>query len=131
MNLQALDDNKELHERLERAYEMLEALEERSGLQAVSMDGMPHGTDVSDKVGNIAVAKADLEKRITEMEDELEMTDREVREFANSFKDERLQQIIQHRYISCFTWSEVADLLGPKFTGDSVRRLVYRMVSDG
>ena len=54
MNLHDLDRNIKLHERLDRAYDMVESLREKADVQSPNMDGMPHGTDVADKVGNIA-----------------------------------------------------------------------------
>jgi hypothetical protein len=125
MNLQELNQNIALHERLDRAYEMLESLQAKADIQATKMDGMPHGTDVSDKVGNIAISIADLEARIDEMEDMIAENDEKVRDFANTFEDERLQMIIQTRFISGFTWGATAELLGPKYTENSVKRLVY------
>lgn len=128
MNLEALNHNIELHERLAWAYEMRESLQEKSNLQAVKMDGMPHGSDISDNVGNISIAIADLDSRIDKLEDELEESDSKVREYANSFEDERLQQIIQLRFISCLTWGMVAELLGPKFSEETVKYLAYNNI---
>ena len=125
MDLQTLNQNIRLHDRLDRAYEMLESLREKADIQATNMDGMPHGTDVSDKVGNIAIAIADLESRIDALEDLIAENDEKIRAFANMMQDERIQMAIQMRFISGFTWSATAELLGPKFTEDSVKKLIY------
>ena len=124
MDLRELNENIRRHERLDRAYEMLQSLREKADVQAPNMDGMPHGTDVSDKVGNLAVAMADLSARIDVLEDQTDAGDDAIREFANTFDDERLQMVIQLRFISCFTWSQTADLLGPAYTANGVRKLV-------
>ena len=128
MTLQELNDNIKLHERLDRAYDMAQSLREKADLQAPVVDGLPHGTDVSDKVGNIAIAIADLDERINDLEDQLYLADDKVRRFANSFEDERVQAAIQLRYISGFTWEIVAELLGSEYTDDALRRLVYRSI---
>jgi hypothetical protein len=125
MELRELNQNITLHERLDRAYEMLESLQAKADLQATKMDGMPHGTDVSDKVGNIAIAIADLKARIDVLEDMIAENDEKIRAFANTLADERIQMAIQMRFISGFTWSGTAELLGPRFTENSVKRLVY------
>ncbi len=131
VDLQALNRNIQLHERLERAYDMVESLRERAYPGGQNLDGMPRGTDVSDKVGNLAIQIADLTARIEWLEEETEKGDEEIRKFANSFDDERLQMIIQARFISCFTWSDTADLLGPAFTEKGVKRLLYGAVCHG
>ena len=125
MDLQELNQNIKLHERLDRAYEMLESLREKADLQSPRMDGMPHGTDVADKVGNIAIAIADLEARIDTLEDMIEANDDKIRAFANTLEDERIQMAIQMRFISGFTWSATAELLGPRYSENGVKQLVY------
>ena len=125
MDLQELNENIRLHERLDRAYEMLESMREKADLQAPKMDGMPHGTDVSDKVGNIAIAIADLESRIDALEDMIAENDEKIRAFANTLEDERLQMAVQHRFISGFTWGVTAELMGPRYTENGVKQMVY------
>jgi len=125
MTLQELNENIRLHERLDRAYDMAQSLREKADLQAPKLDGLPHGSDVADKVGNIAIAIADLDARIRELEDQVEANDDAIRTFANTFPDERLQMAIQMRFISCFTWETTAALLGDWYTENSVKRLVY------
>lgn len=128
MDLHELNRNIQLHERLDRAYEMVESLRDRVYPQTQNLDGMPHGTDVSDQVGNLAIQIADLTARIDRLEEETEKGDREIREFADSFSDERIQMAIQLRFISGFTWSATAELMGPRYTGNGVKQLVYSVV---
>jgi len=130
MTLQQLDANRERHRQLNIAYEMLESMEDASTLHGTSMDGMPHGSGISDHVGNIAIAIADLKARISQLEDEIAVADNEIREYANSFEDVRLQQLIQHRFISSMTWDETAELMGARYTGHGLRKLFLR-VCDG
>ena len=122
MTLQQLNGNRERHRQLDMAYEMLESL---------SMDGMPGKSDVSDCIGNIAIAIADLKNRISQLEDGIDIADNEIREFANSFEDVRIQQIIQHRFISGMTWEQIAELMGPQFSAHSLRQLFSRRVLKG
>ena len=128
MDLQALNRNIRLHERLDRAYDMVESLKEKADIQAPKLDGLPRGTDVSDKVGNIAIAIADLEARIIALEDEVYTNDEAIRQYANSFEDERVQMSIQMRFISCFTWGQVAELLGQDMNEDWIKKMTYRQV---
>ena len=98
--------------------------------QAHKLDGMPRGTDISDKVGNIAVAIADLEARIQHLEDEVYSTEDEIRDFAESFEDERLQMAIVSRFINGFTWGQTAELLGQNINEDWLKQLFYRAMKE-
>ena len=120
----------ELHKRLDDAYNILEALEAKAGLNGSALDGMPHGTDVSDKVGNIAIAIADMKTLIDELEDQAAVNDAAVMEFSKTFRDDRLRVAIQMRFISGFTWSEVSEILGG-VSEDTLRRNTYKAVSAG
>ena len=129
MNLETLNENIRRHERLDRAYEMVESMRQKAGLHAVSLDGMPRGTDISDKVGSVAIAVADLMTKIEALEDAVEAGDNQIRDFANSLDDERTQMAVQLRFISGLTWSKTADVLCLK-SEDAAKRLVYRELDD-
>ena len=129
MTKEELDRHLEQRQRLERAYDMLQSMRDTI-TQAHKLDGMPRGTDISDKVGNIAVAIADLEARIQNLEDEVYATEDEIRDFAESFEDERLQMAIVNRYINGFTWGQTAELLGESFSADWVKQLFYRAMKE-
>ena len=129
MTLDELNDNIKLHEQLERLYDLSQSLRDKTDLQAPKLDGMPHATDVSDKVGNLAIAIMDLDARIQFVEDRVYENDERIRAFANSFEDVRVQVAIQLRYISGFTWDTTALLMGDDCTADAIRRLVCRALA--
>ena len=109
---------------------MAQSIKERAQ-QATKMNGMPGGSSVSDPTGNIGVALADLMTRIQELEDQVDAGDDRIREFANSVEDERIQMAIQMRYISCMTWTEVAEILCFK-SETGIKNLLYRRLgADG
>ena len=117
-----------LHKRLDDAYSMLEALEAKAGLNGTVLDGMPHGTDVSDKVGNIAIAIADTKALIDELEDQAAVNDAAVMEFSKTFQDDRLRVAIQLRFISGFTWETAADAVGA--TKKRIEHQYYKAVPE-
>ncbi len=128
MGLDELNRNRELHKQLEMAYEMAQSIRDRAGLRATSMNAMPRGSGISDHVGEIAAAAADLDQRIREIEDQVEAGDQAIRAFANSTGDVRLQQIIQFRYIACLTWERTAELMGDRYTPSGCRRLLHKFL---
>ena len=128
MDLQTLNWNIRLHERLDRAYEMLQSLRDRAYPGAQNLDGMPRGTDVSDKVGNLAIAIADLESRIEALKTMIAENDDQIRTFANTIDDERIQMAVQLRYINGLSWTETADALGYGVSEDTIRKLCYRQI---
>lgn len=131
MNREDLDKNFALHESLRWAKESRESLRRKAGVQSPNLDGMPHGTGVSDKTGNFAVLMADLSTTIDCLEKEVALNDSRIREFSNSLKDVRLQVAIPLRFIQCLSWAEVADILGYGVSEDTIRKLYYATVPRG
>ena len=127
MTVNELKQNMELHRQLDRCYEMLCTLQDRTQPGAQVLDGMPRGTDVGDKVGQIAILTADLTDRIHRMENEAAKGDAAVRSFASTFDDPEIQAALQLRFVSCLAWPDIARLFCAS-TGDSVRMKVYRAV---
>ena len=106
---------------------MLCTLQDRTQPGAQVLDGMPRGTDVGDKVGQIAILTADLKNRIHRLEDEAANGDAAVRSFASTFDDPEVQAALQLRFVSGLSWPDIARLFQFS-TEDSVRMKVYRAV---
>lgn len=68
------------------------------------MDGMPHGTDVADKVGNISAKIADLSSEI----DALNARRDELIKVLESLPPDEYGALHRH-YIRGMTWEEVAE----------------------
>jgi len=130
LTLEQLNENFVLHQRLERAYDMMESLRDRAGLRAASLSAMPKGQEVSDRVGEIAAAAADLSQRIRELEDLTEQGDAAVRQFANTLPDERVQQTVLLRFVACLSWEKTAELLGPRYSSRGLQKLLRRTLGE-
>lgn len=68
------------------------------------MDGMPHGTEVADKVGNISAKMADLSKEIGVLEARRDM----LLKILESLPPDEYGALHRH-YIRGMTWEEVAE----------------------
>lgn len=109
---------KQFLEKLEKLNEMINAktderksLIELAGKTTTELNGMPHGSGVSDNVGNIAAKLADLSKE----------TDRLIDQYVDYKKMvisaiERLPAkeygVLHRYYIQNMTWGEVAEDMG-------------------
>lgn len=78
---------------------------------APNMDGMPHASGTSDKVGNTAVKLADMAKEIDSLIDEFVDLKREVNAALDKLDIEE-QLLLRRLYLQGMTQTKVADLMG-------------------
>lgn len=123
-----LNKNLALHESLRMAKENRDALRRKAGVQSPNLDGMPHGSGVTDRTGTLAALIADMSTKIEDLEKEVAANDNRIREFSNSLDDVRLQVVIPLRFILCMSWGEVADMLGYGVSEETIRKLYYKAV---
>lgn len=92
----------------------------------VELTGMPHGTGIKDKIGNVAADIADI-KAILELKiQEYYYQYNRLTRYIESIDDSLIRQIMTLRYIELKEWNDVADLVGGNNTEDSVKKRVYR-----
>ena len=92
----------------------------------VELTGMPHGTGIKDKIGNVAADIADI-KAILELKiQEYYYQYNRLTRYIESIDDSLIRQIMTLRYIELKEWNDVADLVGGYNTEDSVKKRVYR-----
>ncbi|MEG2286129.1 MAG: RNA polymerase subunit sigma-24, partial [Eubacterium sp.] len=95
---------------------------------AGEITGMPNGSRCMDKLGNyvaeIADLKALIELNIQKCWYELNRLNR----YIQGVDDSLIRQILGYRYINGLPWEQVADNIGGKHTGDSVRMLHNRFL---
>ena len=75
------------------------------------MDGMPHGSGTSDKVGNAAVKLADMANEIDSLIDDLVDYKQQVNTALGKLSAG--DQLLLHRYyIQGMSWTAIADMMG-------------------
>lgn len=72
------------------------------------LDGMPHGSDGSDKMATITAEIVDLEDELIERTVRLEAGRQEAEAAIDKLEDDRYRLVLRFRYIEALTWKEVA-----------------------
>ncbi len=126
MTLAELERYRQLNIRQNEALRMIEELRGRAVPGSPALDGMPHGSGVSDKVGTIAIMIADLEAKLPMYERQILHEHRHVEEFICSIDDDTTRMIFRLRFQAGKTWKEVADWIGAYQTEASVKTRCYR-----
>lgn len=129
MTLTDLERYRQLKIRHEEAIQMIEELRGRAVPGSPALDGMPHGSGVSDKVGTLAIMIADLEAKLPSYERQIIKEHDQVEEFIRSIDDDKTRMIFRLRFQAGKTWKEVADVMGKWQTENSVRSRVYRFLN--
>jgi DNA-directed RNA polymerase specialized sigma subunit len=129
MTLTDLERYRQLKIRHEEAIQMIEELRSRAVPGSPALDGMPHGSGVSDKVGTLAIMIADLEAKLPSYERQILKEHDQVEEFIRGIEDDKTRMIFRLRFQAGKTWKEVADVMGMWQTENSVRSRVYRFLN--
>jgi len=120
LDLAELNQHFDLIQKLNDAKEMYSIIEAKS-LGGQALDGMPHGTGVSDKVGALASALADLKGQIEYLEKEIEETAPPIEDFIGEIEDPKLRPLFRFRFLHGLSYTDIANVLGPGTTAESVR----------
>ncbi len=88
--------------------------------------GMPHATDISDKVGKYAAEIADfkelLDLNLKKCFYELNRLNR----YIESIDDSQIRMIMTLRYVNGLSWRQIAFSVGGGNTEESVKKVAYR-----
>ena len=106
--------------------EELNRLECQSLLKGQQLSGMPGGGGSSDKVGDLAVKKTDIQLIIEGKLKEIQLQRERIIEYINSIEDSLMRQIIFYRNVSCMSWKQVAAELGGSNTENGVKKMYQR-----
>lgn len=134
MTLTDLERYRQLKIRHEEAIQMIEELRGRATPGSPALDGMPHGSGVSDKVGTLAIMIADLEAKLPSYERQIIKEHDQVEEFIRSIEDDKTRITFRLRFQAAKSWKEVAEILGKWETEASVKSRCYkylRLNADG
>lgn len=122
MTFEQLDNYHNLVKQIATKEEQINNLRKSmGGLKSPSLEGMPHGSGISDKTGNAAIEIADLEERLNYQVMQAKKIKPIVSEFINGIDDDITRLIFKFRVLYGYSWSEVADTLGGYNTKGSVR----------
>ena len=129
MTLQELSKYYDIQMTLEKDREALERLRQRITPASPQLTGMPHTPGVRDKVGDLAVELADMDERIRWLEELAAQETPKVEAYCKSIVDARMYLVFRLRFIRCYSWAEVAGVLGKGYTEDGVSRMAYNYLN--
>ena len=121
-------DKKELNQiyYLEKEIDMwrkaLSRIQSRSLIPSQEITGMPFGSGISDKVGNLAASEVDITNKIEELQKKVYEEQYRLLKYIETIEDSLMRQIMYHRHVLCMKWNEVAMVVGGGNTEDSVRK---------
>lgn len=129
MTLQELSKYYDIQMTLGKDREALEGLRRRITPASPQLTGMPHTPGVRDKVGDLAVELADMDERIRRLEERAAKEKPKVEAYCKSIMDARMYLVFRLRFVRCYSWAEVAGVLGKGYTEDGVSRMVYNYLA--
>ncbi len=116
-----------LHRELRMWEQELERLRCRSLVRSPQPNtGNSSGT--SDKVGELAERRVDLERRIELKREEIQQRRDEAIAFIYDIPDSLTRQIVYYRCVSLFGWTRVAYEVGGNNSPDGVRKIYSRFM---
>ena len=105
MTLQEISRYFHLNETIEKNREALKFLRQRAEPAAPSLNGMPHASGVKDSTGRLAVEIADMDARITYLEEQAEQERDKAIAFCDTIQDARLYMIFRLSFVLFLTWT--------------------------
>lgn len=126
MTLHDLNQLCDLRHEVNALSERLGALQSRATATTSSLSGLPNAPGYSDKVGDYAVAMADLKEIISERLEQCVVKLREVEMYISNIDDSLTRQVMMYRFAYDMSWRDVAAQVGGGNTEDSVRKMCYR-----
>ena len=126
MTLDELNEHLDLIIELKKAKDMLQSLWNAAHPKGQALTGMPHSTDVKDKIGDLAIEIADLETDIELLEAQVAKSAEPVIAYIAQIPDIQTKMVFRLRFCRGHQWKEVARMLGGGNTEDSVKKVCYR-----
>ena len=99
---------KRMKMRIHSVENALEELETQAASISINLDGMPHGTEISDKTGRLAAAMADKENEWIDLRAEAFRVMVRVSDVIAQVEDEERRWLLTMRYINDYTWERIA-----------------------
>ncbi|MFA9376248.1 MAG: hypothetical protein ACERKZ_05765 [Lachnotalea sp.] len=106
----------------------LNKLESMSLVKGQEITDMPRCSGTSDKVGDLAIEKVEIESIIKGKLAEIQLQRKKIMEYIDNVEDSTMRQIIYLRNVCCASWNEVANSVGGNSTEYSVRKKYSRFL---
>lgn len=130
MDLERLNQHLDLIRRLKQAEALLSNLRARAEPGAQVLTGMPHAPGYRDRVGDLAIEIVDVERVVNDLTADIERSAAPIRTFIDSIPDSQTRIILRLHFLRGLTWREVAEMMGRKYSQDTIRQTVYRCLKN-
>lgn len=128
MNLKELNRFRYIDKDIEKDEQELKELRAMVNTLTKEISDMPRGSGVKDRIGDSISRIVDLEKMIELNLERKQIEKKRVMAFIESIDDSRIRLIFYYRFIKNLYWVEVAKLISPYDTADTVRKACYRFL---
>ena len=129
MTLQELNEHFDHVKELHKAESLLESLRMAAYPQS-GISGMPKSRGPKDKVCDLALEITETSEYIDRLKTIVNAGEKKVASFINTVPDYQTRLILKLRYIRCFRWCEIAEIIGGGNTESSVSMIVYRYIGN-
>lgn len=126
MTLKELSQLYYLNREIELKQCQLRELEVKALPGAQVITGMPHGTGVVDKVGELAAEIADLRGIIEAKHQQCLYERNRLMRYIDSIDDSLLRLIFTYRFVNGLPWEQVAACIGGGNNAGNVKMACYR-----
>ena len=100
----------------------LERVKSEYEVKGQQLTGMPRGGNISDATGERAAREIDIELIILGKLKEIQVQRRMIMDYIDSIEDSFIRQLIYCRHVLLMRWEDIADAMGDKCNGASLRR---------
>ena len=129
MTLREISRYSVLVERLSRAEEMHESMQNASRPDSAVIELMPKSSVVRAKIGNLSTEIEDMVNRIEHIKREIKRETVAINRFINSVPDEGIRMAMRLKFIHNFTWGQTVETLGNNYTVEGIKKAVYRYLT--
>lgn len=102
--------------RIQTIREEIAAIEAERGALAISIDGLPHSSGISDRTGRLAARLADelgaMQEQLVELNTDYWSKRQVIVKQINSLDDAVCVRILKLRYVGGYSWEEIASDMG-------------------
>ena len=131
MTNEELAHHGELKKKLAICRDRLASLEAAAQPRVQRLTGLPHGTAMRDRVGDLAVKIADTRAEAVRLEAELYRSEAAITAYTSTIPDSRTRIILQLRFVKGMGWKEIARFIGGDATAASVEKWAKRFLAKG
>lgn len=130
MTLKELSQLFYINKEIEKLQSEILTLNDRLSKITQSLDAMPKGNGVTDKIGNITTDLVYQKEMLSIKQLQLEAEKTKLTSFINGIDDSFLRLVFRYRFIELKTWWQVADAVGGNNTADGCRKAVMRYLKN-